>query len=123
MTARVLVVDDDPDVRDVVAFQVELLGFEASAAGSVDEALALLADGGTDVLLTDVHLGEQDCRPLLRACRDAGTPAIVLTAADPASLLDLADVPSLQKPTSLDDLREAVAGALARPQPPGSAGD
>ncbi|MBT7759154.1 MAG: PAS domain S-box protein, partial [Rhodospirillaceae bacterium] len=57
---KVLVVDDDPDVRTLVARLVARQGYETLAAGSGSEALTLLDDGvHIDLLLTDVILNDR----------------------------------------------------------------
>jgi signal transduction histidine kinase len=51
---RILVVDDEPDVRSIVGDMLELEGHHVLLASSADEALALVAEAAPDVLLTDV---------------------------------------------------------------------
>lgn len=54
----ILVVDDDPGVREVVAMQLQSLGYEAVSAANAEEALSILDSGASvALLLTDVVLG------------------------------------------------------------------
>ena len=56
VSARILVVDDDDDVRAVAAAMVEELGYESVSAASGDEALAILGREPFRLLLTDVAM-------------------------------------------------------------------
>ncbi|MDB5640908.1 MAG: response regulator receiver [Hyphomicrobiales bacterium] len=53
---RVLVVDDEDMVRDVVIWVLEDLGFEVMGASSGDQAVDLIAPGAIDLLLTDIRM-------------------------------------------------------------------
>lgn len=90
---RVLVVEDEPDSREVISAALTSAGAEVVAASGGEAALGLLAasaasaaDGGAgdvfDVLVSDIGLPEVDGLTLLRALRDQGdaTPAVALTA-------------------------------------------
>ncbi len=88
---RVLVVDDDPDTRELVALALSRFGAAVTSAASVDEALHVLGTGHPpDVLLADIGLPERDGYALVRELREHGQeprlPAIALTAY--ASLAD-----------------------------------
>ena len=81
---RILLVEDDPDVRAVVALTLEELGgFTLAACGSAEEALAVAPRFRPDLLLLDVVLERLDGRAALAALRalpeTARTPAVFLT--------------------------------------------
>ena len=58
---RVLVVEDEELVRDMIVQELTLAGFEVLAAGSAEDALAVLADAGRiDLLFTDIRLPGMD---------------------------------------------------------------
>ena len=57
---KVLVVDDDAAVRDLVAAMLETGGYEVSIASNGREALSMLADGGFEVIITDLVMPEQE---------------------------------------------------------------
>lgn len=91
---RILVVDDDPSLRDVLAEQLNLLGeFDVRAAATGGEGMALLEDDHFDVIILDVGLPDIDGRELCRRMREAGvkSPIIMLSAAasDPDTILGL----------------------------------
>jgi signal transduction histidine kinase len=79
---RVLVVDDEADTREWLRIVLETAGAVVRTAGSVPQALALLADGGTDLLVSDIGMPGQDGLDLIVQARQRGVtiPAIALTA-------------------------------------------
>ena len=79
---RVLVVDDEADTREWLKIVLETAGAVVRTAGSVPQALALLADGGTDLLVSDIGMPGQDGLDLIVQVRERGVtiPAIALTA-------------------------------------------
>ena len=82
----VLVVDDEPDSRDFVAFVLKEAGAKVTAVGSASEALQLLSTTPFDILLSDIGMPKMDGYALIREIRksrdDRGRnlPAIALTA-------------------------------------------
>jgi len=79
---RVLIVDDDPGLRGVIARGLEKAGMECTAAASADEAERVMAQGpGYDVMLLDVVMPGRSGFELLEALRARGddTSIIFLT--------------------------------------------
>src|ERR1043166_2986823 len=79
-----LIVEDDPDARDVLRLILELAGAKVEAVGSVAEALRALDDVRPDVLISDIGMPGRDGFALIRHLRaregDGGRlPAIALT--------------------------------------------
>ncbi|MBD1847771.1 PAS domain S-box protein [Cyanobacteria bacterium FACHB-63] len=83
---KILIVDDEPDTRDLVAFVLEQQGAQVTAATSAHEALLMLPQVKPDVLLSDIGMPEMDGYMLIQQVRaltpDQGglIPAIALTA-------------------------------------------
>jgi PAS domain S-box-containing protein len=82
---RVLLVDDEPDTRDVLRALLEVQGANVTTASSAGEALDLLRRHPTDVLLADIGMPEQDGYALIEAVRalptqEAVVPAVAVTA-------------------------------------------
>lgn len=69
LSARVLVVDDDPAVRDLVAAMLEGGGYPVAVASNGREALAMLASEGFDVIITDLVMPEQEGIETIKAIR------------------------------------------------------
>jgi two-component system NtrC family response regulator len=82
VTARVLFVDDDDAVREVVAFQLRAAGYEVAAFGAGRAAIDGFEERGADVVITDLRMDGLDGMAVLRAIseRDAAVPVLVLTA-------------------------------------------
>lgn len=83
---RVLIVDDDPDARELLTAMLEASGMEVRAAATVPEALTLLATYTPSVLCSDIGLPDDDGYALIRNVRSlddpkkSSVPAIALTA-------------------------------------------
>src|SRR5580658_3297908 len=80
-STRVLVVDDDPRQRSILADMVGSLGFTVVTAGDGVEAMDLQAESPADLILTDLIMPRMDGFELLRTLEARGdrTPTIVLT--------------------------------------------
>lgn len=120
--ARILVVDDDDDVRDMVVAMLEELGYQVAAAASGAKALDLLEhDQGFDLLLADVAMPGMSGIDVVRIAREQGYAPHVLYATGYADLaiyrdaLEGADV--IRKPYRMMDLATGIGRAL-RAQPP-----
>ena len=77
----VLVVDDDPSIRQVCRINLELDGHEVLEAESLATTRALLAEEDVDVLVLDVHQGAERSDPLVAEChaRRPPIPVVLLT--------------------------------------------
>ncbi|RNF32582.1 hypothetical protein NM04_01135 [Massilia aurea] len=121
MTARrILVVDDQPDLRLLIRLTLRSLG-EVAQASSAEAALAQLAQAVPDLLILDVWLGEgisglQLCRKLKDAPATAGMKIMLLSAcgqqSDVAAGLAAGADHYMVKPFSPEALVEAAAGLL-----------
>lgn len=118
MGDRILVVDDEAGCREGLRRLLEAWGFEASTAGSGEEALKLLKNGGPNAVITDLVMPGIDGLELIRRMQaDYPVPVIVLTGqgtieqAVEAIRLGAQDI--LEKPvepTKLKILLEKLAG-------------
>lgn len=80
---RVLVVDDEEDLCEILRFNLMAEGFEVETAASAEEALGVLGSR-FDIILLDVMMDKMSGFEMARRLRDAGdnTPIIFLTARD-----------------------------------------
>lgn len=79
---RVLVVDDDPGLLDVLKMRLEVWGYEVLLAENALTAARLAAEGSPQVILTDVWLPDVSGVDLLRALTQVEpTPVIILMSA------------------------------------------
>jgi two-component system, NtrC family, nitrogen regulation response regulator NtrX len=104
--AAVLVVDDDPSLRLLCRVNLELEGYLVVEAENLDAAHAALEEQKIDVILLDVHLGNQDGLTLLPAIAEDG-PAVALLTGSPGVLLP-EGATVIGKPFSIDELSETV---------------
>lgn len=120
--ASVLVVDDDPDLRDLLEHRLRRAGHVVVAAGSGQQALDLLAAGGgcPDVAVLDVLMpGLSGLELLARLRQDptyADMPAIVLSGRvqrEDVALATALGAVHLGKPVSLAALLQAVGDATS----------
>ncbi|MEM9148105.1 MAG: PAS-domain containing protein [Pseudomonadota bacterium] len=117
--ARVLVIDDEPDVAELIAQILAFDGHEAERAHSAEEALGRLGEG-FDVILSDVNmpgLGGRGLLERLRADWPELEPRLAFVTGDTMSpgaehFLETAGRPCVEKPVSPTDLRRVTAGLL-----------
>jgi CheY-like chemotaxis protein len=115
--ARVLVVDDDPDIRDLVRFKLEAEGHELLTAPDGEAGLAAAREHQPDLVLADWTMPRLTGIEMLAKLRAdpaiADIPFVLLTAR--AQHVDEADIDGfIAKPFALDDLVAGVDAALAR---------
>jgi EAL domain-containing protein (putative c-di-GMP-specific phosphodiesterase class I) len=122
---RVLIIDDEPAVLRVLGLLLERHGFSVASASNAREGLALLAEKGFDVVLSDIIMPELSGLDFLRELRqhDLDVPVILMTAgATLDSALDAIEYGAQQyllKPVEPEALvhsvgRAAALGELAR---------
>jgi DNA-binding response OmpR family regulator len=84
MASRVLIVEDEPDIRDLLAFHLGREGYQVWTAGSGADGFRMAVRERPDLVLLDLMLPELDglevCRRLRREPATAATPIIMLTA-------------------------------------------
>jgi len=114
-TGKVLVVDDEPEVRLVLSEFLESRGFEVATAESGAKALAIVDEVSPQVVLLDVTMPEMDGVETLKrlTALKPGLPIIMVTAnADvdvTSKLLALGAADYIPKPFDLDYLGQAVS--------------
>lgn len=83
MSNTILVVDDDPNIRDVVCFALDKAGMKTETATNGAEAMALATTSAPDLVVLDINMPEMDgldvCRTLRR---DSNVPILFLSSRD-----------------------------------------
>lgn len=115
----VLVVDDEPRLRDVVRMNLEIEGYRVVEAGTGLEALSQLRAEIPDIIILDVMMPDMDGFTALRRIREVSTvPVIVLTVRDDERDrirgLDLGADDYLTKPFSTPELLLRIKAVLRR---------
>lgn len=121
---RVLLVDDEDNIRLLVKFNLEKAGYEVVEASDGNIALKLAANAAVDIIILDLMLPETDglevCRRLKREASTAHIPIIMLTAKsdeiDRVIGLELGADDYLTKPFSQRELVARVNAVLRRAQ-------
>jgi two-component system response regulator PilR (NtrC family) len=120
--SRILVVDDEPSLRELLGIMLRRDGHEVLEAQSRATAAAALAKGPVDMVITDVKLPDGDGIEILRHVKAASpdTAVIVMTAfgstQTAVAALKLGAHDYLTKPFDVDELRIVVRGALEKRQ-------
>lgn len=120
---RVLVVDDEPDIRELLELTLVKMGLAVESVGSVAEAKVHLGESHFDLCLTDMRLPDGEGLELVRHIAGTGTdlPVAVITAHGSAenavAALKAGAFDYVSKPVSLEHLRALVRSALTLPDP------
>jgi two-component system OmpR family response regulator len=118
--ARLLVVDDEPTILELLAGSLQFAGFEVLTAASGGEALRLAAAARPDLILLDVMMPDDDGFEVVRRIRAGGprVPVIFLTArgtvGDRVAGLTLGGDDYITKPFSLDEVLARIRAVLRR---------
>jgi len=112
MADHVLVVDDDPEIRTLIAEALELEGYEVETVPNGAEALEAIKRRQPSTMLLDMDMPVLDGRGVANALRQLGmsVPTLVMTAARNAEQFseEIAAQGCLPKPFNLDELLTAV---------------
>jgi phosphate regulon transcriptional regulator PhoB len=125
MASRVLIVEDERDIRDLVLFHLEREGFQVSSASSGEEALRQVRHASPDLVLLDLMLpamgGLEVCRKLRQDPATVALPIVMLTAkgdeVDRVLGLELGADDYIVKPFSPKELLARVRAVLRRAKP------
>src|SRR5487761_132889 len=118
--ARILVVDDEPYITDLLAAALRFEGFEVEVAPTGNDALTAAAHERPALILLDVMLPDLDGTEVCRRLRASGvdTPILFLTARDgtedKVAGLTVGGDDYVTKPFSLDELVARIHAVLRR---------
>ena len=121
--AKLLVVDDEPNIRELLSTSLRFAGFEVVAAANGRDALAAAEEHNPDLAVLDVMLPDMDGFTVTRRLRAAGRhfPVVFLTARDDTddkvTGLTVGGDDYVTKPFSLDEVVARIRAVLRRTQP------
>ena len=130
MSSRVLIVEDEPDIRELVVHHLKREGYQVSAASSGEEALRQVQAAPPDLVILDLMMPAMDglevCRRLRQDPATASLPIVMLTAKgdeiDRVLGLEIGADDYVVKPFSPKELLARVRAVLRRSRPaPGAA--
>ena len=116
---RILIVEDERDISEILMYNIKKQGFDADAAFDGEKGLALALSGSYDLILLDVMLPKMDGFEICRRVRmRLDTPIIMLTAReeenDKITGLDLGADDYMTKPFSLGELTSRIKANIRR---------
>ena len=122
---KILVVDDDPSIREILSIQLARLGYDVTTAADGLEAVELFKKSAFDAVLLDLMMPRMDglatCQQFRAAEKKSGmkrTPVLFLTARDSTHDKTSAALSGgdefVPKPVSIQELRERLDAALLR---------
>lgn len=126
---NVLIVDDEPSVRDSIARALRLDGHDVRVACDGAEGIAMLEASGSDVVILDVMMPVLDGLESCRRLRESGdhTPVLMLTArssvADRVDGLGVGADDYLAKPFALEELKARLTALHRRAVSPATGAD
>jgi two-component system response regulator PilR (NtrC family) len=119
----VLIIDDEPDIRELLVLTLSRMGVDADTASTVKEAQQALKERAYDLALTDMRLPDGDGLAVLRHIAESygNTPVAVITAygstENAVAALKAGAFDYLAKPIKVEQLRALVMSALKLPRP------
>jgi CheY-like chemotaxis protein len=122
--AYVLVVDDDPAVREFVERCLALEGYNVKQAAGASSALETMAQGPASLVLCDVRMPGRDGLWLAERLQAEwpSTPIVMVTAMDDLQTIqqsrEIGAIDYLTKPINRQQLRQVVRRAIPAPVPP-----
>ena len=113
---RVVIVDDDPALVDVLSTILRFEGHEVEGFTDPAEALARVGDVAPDVILLDYHLPDATAHDFIEALRDAGVdvPIVLVTSAAQKAIASVYSAVRsvVHKPVDMEHLLRVVARAI-----------
>jgi two-component system KDP operon response regulator KdpE len=121
---RILLVEDDPNIVDLIRSNLAVRGFDTMVSTDGSRALALLESGRPDVVLLDLMLPGVDGMDLCRAIRERSSVGIIVVSArrgerDKVSALNVGADDYMTKPFSIEELLARITATLRRSRPVG----
>ena len=120
MTKRILIVDDDPTMREAMTETLSAAGYETLQCADGESAERVVKDGGINLVISDIRMPEMDGLELLKRAKaaDEGLPFIVIsghaTVPEAVEAMKHGAYDLLVKPFSYRELTSLVESALCR---------
>ena len=120
--AKILIAEDEPDIRDLITFTLQFAGHQVTATANGEEACRKAVELLPDLILLDVRMprmtGYEACHAIKTNPQTAATPVVFLSAkgqdAEVQTGIEAGAAEYIIKPFSPDQLTESVQAILAR---------
>jgi two-component system, OmpR family, KDP operon response regulator KdpE len=122
LNTRILVVEDDPNIVDLIRSNLAVRGFETIVSTDGVRALYLLETERPDIILLDLMLPEVDGFELCKQVRERSSVGVIVISArggdrDKVAALNLGADDYMTKPFSIEELLARIAATLRRTRP------
>jgi two-component system, OmpR family, KDP operon response regulator KdpE len=122
VTTRVLIVEDDPNIVDLIRSNLAVRGFDTLVSTDGSKALSLLETEQPDMVLLDLMLPEADGFELCRQIRERSPVAIIVVSArggeqDKVTALNMGADDYMTKPFGIEELLARILATLRRTRP------
>src|SRR6266436_645804 len=107
--ARILIVDDDADVRELIELALDGQGYDVESVESGRAALERLAQHAYDLLVCDLHMPDRDGPAVYRAIERRRPPRPAFLFGPYEEFMRATQAPGMIKPFGIDVLRETVS--------------
>tara|TARA_B100000809_G_scaffold65954_1_gene62602 strand:- start:634 stop:1938 length:1305 start_codon:yes stop_codon:yes gene_type:complete len=121
MSARILIVDDEPTMRQLLRTHLKRQNYDILEAAAAEEGLSIVKENDLDLVITDVKLGGMTGVELLSQIKriDPDLPVIVMTGMpeiqDAVESMKIGAVDYVSKPFRIEQLKAVIAQALEHP--------
>jgi len=122
VTTKVLIIEDDPNIVDLIRSNLAVRGFDTSVSTDGSRALAMLETEQPDMVLLDLMLPEADGFELCRQIREWSPVAIIVVSArggerDKVTALNMGADDYMTKPFGIEELLARILATLRRTRP------
>jgi two-component system, OmpR family, KDP operon response regulator KdpE len=122
LVTRVLIVEDDPNIVDLIRSNLAVRGFDTLVSTDGSKALTLLETQEPDMVLLDLMLPEADGFELCRQIRERSSVAIIVVSArggerDKVTALNMGADDYMTKPFGIEELLARILATLRRTRP------
>ena len=118
-TTRALLVEDDPNIVDLIRSNLAVRGFDTVVSADAERALRLLETESPDIVLLDLMLPDADGMELCRQIRERSSVAVIVVSArggerDKVTALNMGADDYMTKPFSVEELLARITATLRR---------
>lgn len=118
---HILIIDDEPDIRELLYITISRMGFECNTVGTVNDALKALKNNSYHLCLTDMNLPDGNGLEIIKYIQQnhSEIPVAMITAyasvEDATTAMKYGAFDYISKPIELDELRSLITSALKAP--------